>query len=463
MDITGFALVVGGGSGIGRECALAFAEEGASGLIVADLDLPSATKVAAEANALAAAKHPGFRATPFKVDVTSEDSVNRLMACVRATSGRLDYCVNCAGIGVERAAPIAEASLAEFNRFLDVNVSGTFLVTRAASSMMAAQEPIKDSPSPVRGAIVNMGSAASFVSTPQMVQYTASKHAILGLTKNAALDNAALGIRVNCICASWVDTPMVRKAIDQVPDLEELIQSAVPMGRMAHAKEIADSVMFLCSERSSYITGCGLVVDGGTTLTTKGYITDGFPAAGLPRTQRHITGHDTEGKSVFLVTDCGSHHRNMGDNQAVANILYSTKETPIECNGDADIKFAEETEASQTRSISMNCIWSNISSLHSITPMALSSSPLHRAISVDYGVVIEGVFELTLDSGESRIMRPGDVSIQRATSHKWKNVTGNGTMPGRMLWVLLPCNDIVVDGKKVEGFLGHLAKEYERD
>ncbi|CAH0054702.1 unnamed protein product [Clonostachys solani] len=461
MDITGFALVVGGGSGIGRECALAFAEEGASGLIVADLDLPSATKVAAEANARAAAKNPGFRATPFKVDVTNEDSVNRLMACVKATSGRLDYCVNCAGIGVERAAPITEASLAEFNRFLDVNVSGTFLVTRAASSMMAAQEPIKNSPSPVRGAIVNMGSAASFVSTPQMVQYTTSKHAILGLTKNAALDNAALGIRVNCICASWVDTPMVRKAIDQVPDLEKLIQSAVPMGRMAHAKEIADSVMFLCSQRSSFITGCGLIVDGGTTLTTKGYITNGFPAAGLPRTQRHITGHDTEGKSVFLVTDCGSHHRNMGDNQAVANILYSTKETPIECNGDADIKFAQETEASYTPS-QPPLHYPNGSVVRMIDFGPGIESPLHRAISVDYGVVIEGVFELTLDSGESRIMRPGDVSIQRATSHKWKNITGNGTMPGRMLWVLLPCNDVVVGGKKMEGFLGHLAKEYER-
>uniref|UniRef100_A0A0B7K9C6 Uncharacterized protein n=1 Tax=Bionectria ochroleuca TaxID=29856 RepID=A0A0B7K9C6_BIOOC len=437
MDITGFALVVGGGSGIGRECAIAFAEEGASGLIVADLDLP---------------------ATPFKVDVTSEDSVNRLMACVRATSGRLDYCVNCAGIGVERAAPIAEASLAEFNRFLDVNVSGTFLVTRAASSMMAAQEPIKDSPLPVRGAIVNMGSAASFVSTPQMVQYTTSKHAILGLTKNSALDNAALGIRVNCICASWVDTPMVRKAIDKSPISRNL--STVPMGRMAHAKEIADSVMFLCSQRSSFITGCGLIVDGGTTLTTKGYITDGFPAAGLPRTQRHITGHDTEGKSVFLVTDCGSHHRNMGDNQAVANILYSTKETPIECNGDADIKFAEETEASYIPSPPLH--YPNGSVVRMIDFGPGIESPLHRAISVDYGVVIEGVFELTLDSGESRIMRPGDVSIQRATSHKWKNITGNGTMPGRMLWVLLPCNDIVVGGKKVEGFLGHLAKEYER-
>lgn len=88
-------------------------------------------------------------------------------------------------------------------------------------------------------------------------------------------------------------------------------------------------------------------------------------------------------------------------------------------------------------------------------------SPMHRAISVDYGVVIEGVFELTLDSGETRIMRPGDVSIQRGTSHKWKNLSGNGTMPGRVLWVLLGCTDIVVQGKKIEGFLGALEKEYE--
>lgn len=88
-------------------------------------------------------------------------------------------------------------------------------------------------------------------------------------------------------------------------------------------------------------------------------------------------------------------------------------------------------------------------------------SPLHRAISLDYGVVLEGVFQITLDSGESRIMRPGDVSIQRATSHKWKNLTGNGTLPGRMLYVLLDCKDVIVNGSKVEGFLGELEKEYK--
>lgn len=87
-------------------------------------------------------------------------------------------------------------------------------------------------------------------------------------------------------------------------------------------------------------------------------------------------------------------------------------------------------------------------------------SPLHRAVSIDYGVVVEGTFKLILDSGEERIMRQGDVSVQRATAHKWHNITGNGTMPGRMLWILLDCKDVVVDGKVMEGYLGELEKEY---
>lgn len=88
-------------------------------------------------------------------------------------------------------------------------------------------------------------------------------------------------------------------------------------------------------------------------------------------------------------------------------------------------------------------------------------SPIHRAMSIDYGIVLNGEFELTLDSGESRIMKQGDVSVQRATAHKWKNITGGGAEPGRMLYVLLDCKDVVVNGKKLEGFLGDLEKEYE--
>ena len=87
-------------------------------------------------------------------------------------------------------------------------------------------------------------------------------------------------------------------------------------------------------------------------------------------------------------------------------------------------------------------------------------SPLHRAMSLDYGVVLEGVFELQLDSGETKIMREGDVSIQRATSHKWKNLTGNGTLPGRMMYVLLDVKELYHNGSKVEGYMGSLAKDY---
>ncbi|TRX91637.1 hypothetical protein FHL15_007419 [Xylaria flabelliformis] len=160
-----------------------------------------------------------------------------------------------------------------------------------------------------------------------------------------------------------------------------------------------------------------------------GYIVGGFPAPGLRRTVRHITGHDDNGKSVFLKVDCGDHHRIMGNNQAIANILYSTKETPVDVNGDVDIKYAAENEPP------LHCHNGTVVRMIDFGPGV--ESPLHRAISVDYGIVLEGEFELTLDSGETRIMRQGDISVQRATAHKWKNITGNGSMPGRMVYILL--------------------------
>ena len=89
-----------------------------------------------------------------------------------------------------------------------------------------------------------------------------------------------------------------------------------------------------------------------------------------------------------------------------------------------------------------------------------AESPLHRSVSLDYAVVIEGVFKLLLDSGESRILRPGDTTVQRATAHQWINVTGNGLLPGRILFVLIDANDVHVGGKKMEGFLGSITKDY---
>ncbi|KAI1456524.1 3-alpha--hydroxysteroid dehydrogenase [Annulohypoxylon moriforme] len=162
--------------------------------------------------------------------------------------------------------------LDEFQRFLDVNTVGTFLVTREASIAMRTREPravLQSLPNrgTTRGAIVNLGSGSSIVATPGVLPYTTSKHAVLGLSKNSALDNAPHGIRVNCVCPTWTDTPMVRAAMNGVEGLSKFIKAAVPIGRIAIPEEVADTIIFLCSPRSSYVTGCGFIVDGGATLS----------------------------------------------------------------------------------------------------------------------------------------------------------------------------------------------------
>ncbi|KAG9231660.1 hypothetical protein BJ875DRAFT_429301 [Amylocarpus encephaloides] len=270
MDITGAAYVIGA-SGIGRSCAIAFARFGASSLTLADINTESLQSVVKECQAQAT--NPAFQAEAVVVDVTSAASVEAAFHHAVSAFGRIDYCVNSAGIGVKTASETADADIEEFKKMLNVNTTGTFIVTRAMSAIMKTQElRLVDSCSPGRGAtrgsIVNLGSASSFVATPNMIQYTVSKHAVIGITKSAALDNAAFGIRVNSVCPSWVDTPMIRKAMDDIPGLGKKIETAVPLGRIAMAEEVADAVIFLSSPRSSYTTGCNLILDGGTTLGT---------------------------------------------------------------------------------------------------------------------------------------------------------------------------------------------------
>ncbi|CDM37417.1 hypothetical protein DTO013E5_7483 [Penicillium roqueforti] len=191
-----------------------------------------------------------------------------------------------------------------------------------------------------------------------------------------------------------------------------------------------------------------------TTTAAINFITDGFPAPGLRATQRLITGNKEEdGKGHFLVTDNGDHHRVMGENQAVANIIYSTHENPVDLNEDKDIKYAKENEPG------LHITNGTVVRMIDFGPGV--ESPMHRAMSIDYGIVMDGEFELTLDSGETRIMKQGDISVQRATAHKWKNITAGETQAGRMLYVLLDCKEVLVQGKKIEGFLGELEKEYE--
>ncbi|KAL9638320.1 MAG: hypothetical protein Q9164_001625 [Protoblastenia rupestris] len=269
MDIDGYALVTGAGSGIGRGCAIAYAVEGAAGVVFADMNKAAAEKAATES--LSVATNPKYRALIMQVDVTKEDAVNAMIDETIKEFGRIDYALNSAGIGVQAPAEIAEASTSEYRNFLDVNVFGMFLVVRAESAVMKKQDlkPVNGKNAKRggnRGVIVNMGSCSSYVATPQLGQYTTSKHAVLGLTRNA--DNSRHNVRVNCLCPSWVDTPMVSKAVAGNSSLQALMESAVPMGRIAQVDEIADVVMFLSSPRASYVTGSSWIVDGGTTLTT---------------------------------------------------------------------------------------------------------------------------------------------------------------------------------------------------
>lgn len=270
MDITGNAFIVGGGSGIGRACALGLAKDGAAGILIADMNVEAAGRVVAECKAVATARN--FRAEAIQIDISQEESVAKATSHMVQTYERIDYCINCAGIGVQMPLNIAEADLGEFSRFLRIHVEGTFLLVRSVSAVMQRQElkPI-DAANPARGgtrgSIVTLGSGNSFAATPHLVQYTAAKHAVLGVTKNAALDNAPYGIRVNCVCPTWVETPMIQSARDGGMDIDSWVNKVVPLGRIATAEEVADTVIFLSSPRASYVTGSGFIIDGGTTLT----------------------------------------------------------------------------------------------------------------------------------------------------------------------------------------------------
>ncbi|KAL2045459.1 hypothetical protein ABVK25_012080 [Lepraria finkii] len=267
--LDGFAVVPGAGSGIGRDCALAYAVAGAAGVVFADINIEAAKEAAAESRGRG--PHPSYKAIAVAVDVTKEENVSSLMDQAVSEFGRIDYAVNSAGIGVKAPAEIADASLAEFEQFFDVNVKGTLLFCKYATQAMKKQEPRTCQGCAAerdlgRGVIINIGSLNSYVPVPGIVQYTAAKHALFGITKSAAIDNAPYNIRVNAICPAWVKTKMVDEAFAANPALNEMVKKAVPMGRIALQEEVSDLAIFLSGRGGSYVTGQGWIVDGGTSL-----------------------------------------------------------------------------------------------------------------------------------------------------------------------------------------------------
>lgn len=269
MDVPGYALITGAASGIGRECAKGFAREGAAGIALLDLNDEALLTVKQEIEETINSKRDTpCRLETFRLDVSNEDQVNNVVKTIVDAFGRIDYVVNAAGIAKKHPGGAAFAETSDWRRVIDINLTGTFFVLRAAAQIMLKQEPILSSINGhhlQRGSIVNFSSILGIVGIDLSTAYSAAKHAVTGLTRSAANDYAKDGLRINCICPGYTETPMttndplVRKVMD------EMVSTAVPMARMGKPEEIADGVLYLAGGRSSFVTGTALMVDGGYT------------------------------------------------------------------------------------------------------------------------------------------------------------------------------------------------------
>ena len=240
------AVVTGAGAGIGRATALAFAAEGLK-VVVADLDVASGEATAEQIRAA------GGTAVFVPCDVTLEADVEQLMGQTINLYGRLDYAFNNAGIEIEHGR-LADGTQSEFDAIMGVNVKGVWLCMKYQLPLMLAQGG---------GAIVNTASVAGLGAAPKMSIYSASKHAVIGLTKSAAIEYAKKHIRVNAVCPGVIDTDMFRRAYEADPKKAEFAAAMHPVGRIGKVEEVASAVLFLCSDGAAFTTGHALAVDGG--------------------------------------------------------------------------------------------------------------------------------------------------------------------------------------------------------
>jgi meso-butanediol dehydrogenase/(S,S)-butanediol dehydrogenase/diacetyl reductase len=240
-------LVTGGGSGIGQQVCLAAAREGAR-VAIGDRDEEGAERTAAAIRATGAEAHA------FALDVADPASVSAFVAAAETTFGRLDLLVNSAGI--REIVSVLELSFEEWQRVIGINLSGTFLASQAfARRLVAAGKG---------GRIVNLASTLGLMAAPNRAAYTASKHGVVGLTKQMALEFGALGIRVNAVAPGLVRTPLTERYF-QDPAMEKTIRDIHAVGRWAEPHEIAAAILFLGAAEHDFMTGAVLAVDGGWT------------------------------------------------------------------------------------------------------------------------------------------------------------------------------------------------------
>ncbi|MGW4565439.1 SDR family NAD(P)-dependent oxidoreductase [Streptomyces sp. NPDC004561] len=241
------AVVTGGASGIGRRTAIEFARQAAT-VVVADIDERGG------ADLVTALRADGHDALFVRTDLTSEPDCENLVATATKTFGHVDVLVNNAGI--EISTPVHEMPVHEWDRLVDTNLKSMFLCSKHALREMIPAS---------RGAIVNVCSVSGLVAWPGIAAYNATKGGVMMLTKSLAVDYAPYGIRANCVCPSIIDTPMTDSSIGHDASVKEEKAKLNPLGRLGTPEDVANAILFLASDRSSFITGAALTVDGGYT------------------------------------------------------------------------------------------------------------------------------------------------------------------------------------------------------
>ncbi len=243
-------MITGSGSGIGAATATLMAAHGAT-VIASDIDINSAEQVVKDI------KKSGGTATALKLDVTDFQEVEQSITDVVNEYSRIDVMVNNAGIGGKEQHKTAEHTLTDWQNVIAVNQTGVFHCMKVALQKMMIQG---------YGSIVNVASLAGLKPSGYNLAYSASKYAVVGMTKSAALEYGRKNIRINAVCPGYTNSALLDQLISSRPNMEDTLKRLIPMDRFGEAAEIAEAIFWLASEKSKYITGQTITIDGGTSL-----------------------------------------------------------------------------------------------------------------------------------------------------------------------------------------------------
>lgn len=271
--LSGVAVVIGSASGMGRATAISYARYGARGLIVADINEPGVRKTAEEAKR--DATHPDFEVLALFTDVRSFESVENVFRKAVEKFGRIDYSVTTAGIWKTQGL-LADNPLDNYEDIMNINARGVLYHTKAAIRVMRGQEPQvvqgEDRARVIgRGSIVNVASDSGIDAYPGSIEYNASKAAAISITKTAANEYGPIGIRINAVCPGPIHTPLLERAVAEVPGSRIPTEQSTSFGRIGDPQEVADAILFLTSAVGSFVHGTAMLVDGGAVNNIPGF------------------------------------------------------------------------------------------------------------------------------------------------------------------------------------------------